>query len=306
MQDIYVFYQGKIVKESEVQISIRSKAFNYGLGCFEGIRAYWDEEAQQLYVFRLKEHFERLQESCKALYMSLPYTVEELCQWTVELLRKNNFKTTVYIRPVAFKGSDHLFPTLFDDDNRVLIYCQPMGNFAGKDAFRAAVSSWRRISDTMLPPRTKATAAYLNSALASLEALQNGYDEAILLTKDGNVCEGPGENIFLVKKGKLVTPSPADDILEGITRDTVMTLAKEELGMEVVERSVGRTELYSAQEVFFSGTAMEVTAVVEVDNRKIADGQPGEICKKIKALFFDIALGKNQKYAHYCTPVYEK
>ena len=300
----YVFYQGEIVEESKVNISIRSKAFNYGLGCFEGIRAYWDEEEQQLYAFRLKEHYQRLLESCKALYIQIPYTAEELCEWTLALLRKNNFKTTVYIRPVAFKGSDHLFPTLYDDDNRIVIYCQPMGNFAGKEAFRAAVSTWRRISDTMLPPRTKATAAYLNSALASLEALQNGYDEAILLTDQGYVCEGPGENIFLVKNGKLITPSPADHILEGITRNTVMVLAKEELGLEVVERSVARTELYSAQEVFFSGTAMEVTPVIEVDNRKVGNGEQGEVCREIKKLFFGLTTGRNQKYAHYCTPVY--
>lgn len=306
MADSYVFYQGEIVKESEVNISMRCKAFNYGLGCFEGIRAYWDEEEGQLYAFRLKEHYERLLQSCKALYMPIPYTAQELCDWTVKLLRKNNFKTTVYIRPVAFKGSNELYPTLLDDDNRVLIYCQPMGNFAGKEAFRVGVSSWRRISDTMLPPRTKATAAYLNSALASLEVLQNGFDEAILLTDDGKVCEGPGENVFIVKNNQLITPPPSDNILEGITRNTVMLLAKEELGMEIVERSISRTELYNAQEVFFSGTAMEVTSVIEVDHRQVGAGEPGEICKKIKELFFGLTTGKNPKYKGFCTPVYER
>ncbi|RKD25307.1 branched-chain amino acid aminotransferase [Caminicella sporogenes DSM 14501] len=304
MSNSYVFYQGKIVKEEEVKISIRCKAFNYGLGCFEGIRAYWDEETNQLYAFRLREHYERLLQSCKALNINIPYTVEELCDWTLKLLRKNEFKTTVYIRPVAFKGSDHLFPTLYDDDNRILIYCHPMGNFAGKDAFRVCISSWRRISDNMIPARTKPTGGYLNSALASLEALQNGYDEAILLTDSGYVCEGPGENIFIYKNGKLITPPPSDNILEGITRDTVMTLAREELGMEVVQRSITRTELYSAEEAFFSGTAMEVTPIVEIDNRKVGDGKPGEVCKKIKEIFFNITTGKNPKYAHFCTPVY--
>lgn len=305
MTNSYVFYQGNIVKEEEVSISIRCKAFNYGLGCFEGIRAYWDEERQQLYAFRLKEHYDRLLQSCKTLFINIPYTSEELCNWTLELLRKNEYKTSVYIRPVAYKGSNQLFPTLYDDDNRVLIYCQPLGNFAGKEAFRAAISSWRRLSDNMLPPRTKATGGYLNSALASIEALQNGYDEAILLTDDGYVCEGPGENIFMYKKGKLVTPPPNDNILEGITRDVVMLLAKEELGVEVVERSIARTELYGADEVFFSGTAMEVTPVVEIDNRKIGDGKPGEFCKKIKELFFGLTTGKNPKYSHFCTPVYK-
>lgn len=304
MNTSYVFYQGQIIEEKEVSISIRCKAFNYGLGCFEGIRAYWDEEKEQLYVFRLKEHYQRLLDSCKTIFINLPYTVDDLCRWTVELLKKNGFRTTVYIRPVAYKGSDLLYPTLRDDDDRILIYCQPLGKLAGKEELRAAVSSWQRLNDNMLPPRTKATAAYLNSALASLEALQNGYDEAILLTADGHVCEGPGENIFMFRKGKLVTPPPSDNILEGITRDTVMVLAKEELGLEVIERSIPRTEMYAAEEVFFSGTAMEVVSVVEVDNRKIGNGKQGEVCKKLKDLFFDVAKARNPRYAHFCTPVY--
>lgn len=304
MNESYVFYNGKIVDEREVNISIRSKIVNYGLGCFEGIRAYWDEEGQQLYGFKLKEHYERLLQSCKALYIDIPYTVSELCDYTAELLRKNNFKTTVYIRPLAYKGGEGLNPTLLDEDNRLLIYCQPLGNFSGKDVMRVSVSSWQRIRDNMLPPRTKATAAYLNSALASLEALRNGYDEALFLTDSGNVCEGPGENIFIVKKGKLITPPPSDNILEGITRETIMTLAGEELGMEVVERSISRNELYSAQEVFFSGTAMEVMSIIEVDRRTIGTGMQGEVCKKLKKLFFEITVGKNPKYAECCTPIY--
>lgn len=301
----YVFYQGEIVEESTVSIDIRCKAFNYGLGCFEGIRAYWDDEKQQLYGFRMLEHYERLLESAKALHMDIPYTAQELCDYTVELLKKNEFKTTTYIRPVVYCGSTQLAPTLYgDEDNRILIYCQPMGSYAEKNVLSVAVSSWRRISDTMLPPRTKATAGYLNSALASMEVLQNGFDEAIFLTDAGNVCEGPGENIFLVKKGKLITPPTSDHILEGITRDLVMTLAEEELGMEVVERSVARTELYNSQEVFFSGTAMEVTAVGEVDRRRVGNGEEGEVCKTIRGLFEDITIGNNPKYAHMCTPVY--
>lgn len=304
MSTSYVVYNGKIVPESEVSISIRSKAFNYGLGCFEGIRAYWDESSKQLYGFRLQEHYERLLQSCKTLTIKIPYTVDEMVAWTVEMLKKNNYKTTTYIRPVAYKGSDELTPTLFDNDNRLLIYGKPLGSYSGKQELRCAVSSWTRLNDNMLPPRTKPTAAYLNSALASIEVLQNGFDEAIFLTQNGHVCEGPGENIFMVRKGKLVTPPTSDNILEGITRDTVMRLAREELGIEVVERSISRTEMYAAEELFFSGTAMEVTPIVEVDNRTIGTGHQGEICKKIKSMFFDIATGKNPKYAHFCTPVY--
>lgn len=307
MQEAYVFYQGEIVEESKVNISIRSKVFNYGLGCFEGIRAYWDDEKEQLYGFTFKEHYERLLQSCKALGMKIPYTVEELCDWTIELLKKNNCRETTYIRPVVYKGSNMLAPSLYgDDDDRIVIYTQPLGVYESDGELRVAVSSWRRISDTMLPPRTKATAAYLNSALASLEVKENGFDEAIFLTETGNVCEGPGENIFLVKKGKLITPPPSDHILEGITRGIVMELADKELTMPVVERSVARTELYNSDEVFFSGTAMEVTSVVEVDRREVGRGKEGEVCKKLRELFFDITKGKNPKYAHYCTPVYDK
>ncbi|QDR82942.1 branched-chain amino acid transaminase [Sporomusa termitida] len=304
MENMYVFYDGKIVPESEVHISIRCKGFNYGLGCFEGIRAYWDDAEKQLYAFRMREHYERLLQSCKTLYINIPYTVEELCQATLDLLKKHNFHSTVYIRPLAFKGSDQIFPTLLDDDNRIVIYCQPLGSFVGKDELRAAFTSWERLGDNMLPPRTKPTAAYLNSGLASLEVVRRGYDEALFLTRNGHVCEGPGENVFMVRKGKLITPPPSDNILEGITRDTVMILAREELGIEVIERSITRTELYAADEVFFSGTAMEVVAVVEVDDRRIGTGQQGPVCRKLKELFFQVATARLKKYADFCMPVY--
>lgn len=304
MNDYLAFYQGEFVKEDDIKISVRSKAFNYGLGCFEGIRAYWNEEKGQLYVFRMREHYERLLQSCKALYINIPFTVEELCNATVELLKRNNFRTTVYIRPVAYKDSSKLAPTLYDDEDKLVIYCQPLNKFMDKEAFRVCVSSWRRISDNMIPARTKPTGGYLNSALASMEAVRNGYDEAIFLTDDGKVCEGPGENIFIFKNGKVVTPPASDNILEGITRDMVIRIARDELKLPVEERSISRTELYSADEVFFSGTAMEVAPVVEVDKRVVSDGKPGEVALKIKDLLMNAACGNNEKYLHMCTPVY--
>jgi len=304
MSNSYVFYDGQIMDEDNVNLSIRSKAFNYGLGCFEGIRAYFDEEDQQLYVFRLKEHYDRFLNSCKVLYINIPYNCEQLCNITIELLRKNNFKTTTYIRPIAYKGSNALNPTLLDEDNRLAIYCTPMGRFAGKEEMSVAVTSWQRISGNAIPARTKATAAYLNSALASLEVLQNGFDEALFLSDKGNICEGPGENIFMVKNGKLITPPPSDDILEGITRDTVIKIAKEEFGIDTIERSISRAEIYGADEVFFSGTAMEVTPIVYIDRRIIGSGKTGEISQKIKDTYMTITKGKNSKYASYCSPVY--
>lgn len=300
----YVYYQGQVVDEKEVSISIRCKAFNYGLGCFEGIRAYWDDEEKELYVFRMREHYERLLNSCKSLYINIPYTVDELCEATIELLKKNDFKTTVYIRPVAFKGSEALYPSLYDDDNRILIYCQPLGKLVEKDDFKVKVTSWRRIEDNAIPARTKPTGGYLNSALASLEVLQDGYDEAVFLTEGGNVCEGPGENIFIYKNSKLLTPPANDNILEGITRDTVIKLARD-MGIEVEERSIARSELYSADELFFCGTAMEVAPISYVDRRKIGNGE-FKVCKAIKKAFFGLATGKNDKYIEFCTPVYEK
>lgn len=299
-----VFYQGKIVDESTVSISIRSKVFNYGLACFEGIRAYWDDEEEQLYGFCMKEHYDRLLESCKCLNMKIPYTSEELCDYTIELLKANNCRTTTYIRPVVYKAAETIKPSLIDMDDRIVIYTQPLDSYSGKEELRVAVTSWRRISDTSLPPRTKATAGYLNSALAALEIVGRGYDEAVFLTNAGFVCEGPGENIFFVKNDKLMTPPPSDDILEGITRALVMKLAKEELGMEVVERSIARTELYNSQEVFFSGTAMEVTAVVEADDRKIGSGKQGKVCKELKDIFKQVGIGKIEKYKYLTMPVW--
>lgn len=304
MDRTYVYYKGQIVDEKEVSFSIRSKALHYGLGCFEGIRAYWNGPANQLYIFRLYDHYKRLLNSCKVLGINIPYTCQELCDLTVELLRKNNYRTTVYIRPLAYKSSISLAPTLLDDENEFLIYCQPFGRYAASPELNAAVTSWKRVGGNMLPGRTKATAAYLNSALAHLEVCQNGFDEAIFLTGEGNVCEGSGENIFIVRDGKLITPPPSDNILEGITRATVIQIAKEDFGVETLERSISRVELYGADELFFTGTAMEVTPIVSVDRRVIGTGRAGELTKKLAKQYMELAAGENPKYLHYCTPVY--
>ncbi|MFT8316841.1 MAG: branched-chain amino acid transaminase [Sporolactobacillus sp.] len=306
MSESYVFYQGEIIKEDDVKISVRSKAFNYGLGVFEGIRAYWDDQSEQLYGFKLKEHYERLKQSAKTVNLNFDLTVDQLVQGTLDLLKKNNCRQTTYVRPIVYNDSVDIGPTLDNADVKIVIYTQPLNKYAGKPELSVGVTSWRRLSDNQLPPRTKATAAYLNSALAALETKRAGFDEAIFLTDGNHVCEGSGENIFLFKKGKLVTPSPADNILEGITRELVIKLAREEMGLEVVERSVSRTELYAADEVFFSGTAMEVTPVVEVDHRTVGTGHEGEVCKRLKELFFGLTLAQNPKYAESCTPVYDK
>jgi len=306
LSEVYAYYQGKIVKEDDVKISVRSKAFNYGLGVFEGIRAYWDDDAQQLYGFKLKEHYERLKESAKTVNLDFDLSVDDLIKGTVELLKANNCRTTTYLRPIVYNDALDIGPTLDVKDVKVVIYTQPLNKYAGKSELSVGVTSWKRISNNQLPPRTKATAAYMNSALAALETKRAGFDEAIFLTDGDHVCEGSGENIFMFRKGKLITPPTSDNILEGITRELVMKLAKEDLGLEVVERSISRSELYVADEVFFSGTAMEVTPIVEVDHRTIGTGHEGEVCKQIKQLFFGLTVGKNPKYAESCTPVYDK
>ncbi|MCO7127013.1 branched-chain amino acid transaminase [Sporolactobacillus shoreicorticis] len=306
MSEVYAYYQGKIVKEDDVKISVRSKAFNYGLGVFEGIRAYWDDDAQQLYGFKLKEHYERLKESAKTVNLDFDLSVDDLIKGTVELLKANNCRTTTYVRPIVYNDALDIGPTLDVKDVKVVIYTQPLNKYAGKSELSVGVTSWKRISNNQLPPRTKATAAYMNSALAALETKRAGFDEAIFLTDGDHVCEGSGENIFMFRKGKLITPPTSDNILEGITRELVMKLAKEEMGLEVVERSISRSELYVADEVFFSGTAMEVTPIVEVDHRMIGTGHEGEVCKQIKQLFFGLTVGKNPKYVESCTPVYDK
>lgn len=302
-----IVYNGKLVDENEISLSIRSKIVNYGLGVFEGIRAYYNKEEDQLYGFMMKEHYERFLLSAKAVNIRLPYTADELVELTRQLLEKNDFHTTVYIRPIAFKNDLSIGVSLAGNDHDdMAIYCQPLDKYIEKDAFRVQVSSWTRIADNMLPPRTKATAGYMNSALANLEAVENGFDEAILLNRHGNVCEGPGENVFLVKRGKLITPPTAEDILEGITRQLVMDLAQHELGIEVVERPVARTELYNSEEVFFSGTAMEVGPIVEVDRRTVGTGEPGPVFRALKELFFDIAHGRKEGYESCVTPVYRR
>lgn len=304
MDNLYAFYEGKIVKEEDIKISIRSKVFNYGLGCFEGIRAYWNEDKQQLYVFRLKDHFERLLNSCKILNLNIPYTAEQLSDFTVELLKKNNINYNTYIRPVVYKGAESLLPTLSDDDNRIVIYCENIGKSLRHDELRVGTSTWRRVEDNMIPIRVKPTGGYLNSALASLEASKRGYDEAILLNNLGKVCEGTGENIFIVKHNKLITPPASDNILEGITRRTLIEVIAKELGMEVIERSISRNELYDSDEVFFTGTAVEVVSITEIDDRIIGTGKTGEICLKIKERMDSIFIGENEKYHNFVTKVY--
>ncbi len=303
----YVFFEGDFVPVEKANINIKTNSLHYGTAIFEGLRAYWNEEEQQLYVLFAKEHYERLLRNAKALFMELPYSVEDLVTITKELLRKNGVKQDVYIRPLVYFKDLALTPKLIGYTPEIAIYTYNFGRYLDtSQGIRVKVSSWRRNDDNSIPSRWKVAGAYINSALAKTEALIAGYDEAILLNSQGYVAEGSGENIFLIRNGKAITPSYNEHILEGITRNAVITLLKNELLIGVEERSVARSELYCADEIFLTGTAAEVTPVVEVDNRKVGNGKTGEITSQLQDIYFKIVRGKIERYKNWLTPVYEK
>ncbi len=292
---------------SEAKIGILTHALHYGTACFEGIRGQWREDQEQILLFRLREHYVRLQKSCKILRINLPHSVEEMCKLTVDLVEKSGYREDVYIRPMAYKSSEQVGVRLHnvEDDFFIVVTTLPAYLDADKGV-RCCTSSWRRVDDTMIPARGKITGIYVNSALAKTEANERGFDEAILLSHDGHVSEGSGENIFIVIDGKIITPPSSDNILLGVTRDTVITLTQNELGIETMEQSIDRSELFTADEAFFTGTAAHVTPIVEVDERRIGNGKAGEITKKLKTLYFEVIKGKNPKYVEWCTPVSAK
>ncbi len=302
----YAFFQKQFVPLAEAKIGIMTHAFNYGTACFEGIRGNWNGQQGQMYLFHVREHYQRLFKSCRLLKIEIPYTIDELCQLTVEVVEKNGYREDIYIRPIAYKSSEVVGVRLHDLEDDFLIFVTPFGNYLDvTKGIKCCVSSWRRIDDNMIPPRAKIAGLYVNSALAKTEAMSNGFDEAIMLTQDGHVSEGSGENIFLVVDGGLVTPPAWDNILVGITRDTVIKLAQQELGIETIERPIDRSELYIADECFLTGTAAHVTPVTEIDHRKVGDGQLGEVARKLQDLYFSVIRGENKKYLGWCTPAYK-
>jgi branched-chain amino acid aminotransferase len=306
MPESYAFFHNELVPLAEAKIGVMTHAIHYGTGLFEGIRGNWNSEHQQVYIFRLREHYERLFNGCKVLKIELPYNLDELCDITVELVEKCAFQEDIYIRPLAFKGSQSLGVRLHDLDSDFLVFAMPWGRYIDVDKARCMVSSWRRPDDNVIPPQAKITGIYVNNAFAKTEAVENGFDEAIMLSPDGHVSEGTGENIFLVIDGQLVTPPTYDSILNGITRNTVIELARKELGVETIERSIDRSELYIVQECFLTGTAAHITPIAEIDRRTIGNGEIGEITGKLQKIYSDVIRGNNPKYLHWCTPVYKK
>jgi branched-chain amino acid aminotransferase len=303
----YAFFHKQFMPLSEAKIGILTHALHYGTACFDGIRGNWNEEQEQMFLFRVKDHYERMLKGCRILKINLPYSVDKLCQLTTELVEKSGYREDVYIRPLAYKSSEAIGVRLHDLEADFLIIVATLPAYLDAEkGVRCCTSSWRRIDDTMIPARGKITGIYVNSALAKTEAWENGFDEAILLTYDGHVSEGSGENIFVIMGGKLITPPSSDNILIGITRDTIIQLARKELGIETVERSIDRSEIYIAEEAFFTGTAAHISPIIEIDHRPVGTGKIGEITQGLQRLYFELIYGKNPKYLDWCTPAYSK
>jgi branched-chain amino acid aminotransferase len=299
------FFQGKFVPFADAKIGIMTHAFNYGTGVFEGIRGYWNAKKDQMFVLKAREHFERLQVSALATKIILRYSLEEMIKITAELCRRNAYKEDIYIRPIAYKSEEKIGLGLTGVKDDFCMFVAPFGAYLDiSKGISVCISSWRRIGAQSLPQGAKITGAYINSSLAKAEALEGGYDEAILLSPDGTVAEGSGENLFLVKDKTLITPPLAEIILPGITRVSIMELAREELGIETVERHVRKEELYGADELFFCGTGAQISPIVKVDGKKIGEGGVGPVTKKLQEIYFRAARGDNPKYSDWVTPVY--
>ncbi len=301
----FYFMDGEYVEASKAMIPVRTHAFLYGTAVFEGIRAYWNEEEKQLYAFRAPEHYERLLRSAKIMCMKSPYTVEEHCEITKKLLAKNNYKEDCYMRPTLYKSAQKVGPGLYDNTDSYALITNKMGDYIDTSkGLRVCVSSWRRNSDNAIPPRAKVAGSYANAALIKTDAHNMGFDDAIVLDEAGQVTEGSAMNMFLVQNGKLVTTMKTDNILVGVTRNTIIELARDVLGIETEERAIDRTELYISDEAFYCGTGAQVSPIVSVDNRDLGDGHVGPVSKELQKLYFDVVKGKVPKYKKWCMPIY--
>jgi branched-chain amino acid aminotransferase len=302
MPEALVHFKGKIIPAIDAKVNIMTHALHYGTAVFEGIRGNWNEDKQKMFVFRMKEHYVRLLQGAKMLLMDIPYNAEDLCEITINLIKESKYKQDLYIRPLVYKSEELVANLKLQDiDSDFALMMVPFGNYLESDgALKCCTSSWRRIDDTMIPPRVKISGHYVNSILAKTEATLAGFDEAILLTQDGYVSEGSGENLFLVANDTLVTPPVSDNNLTGITRDSAMTIASNQLNMNILERRIRRSELYFADEVFLTGTAAHIQSVGELDKRTIGSGGPGKIAGKINDIYQSAIRGKNDQYIDWC------
>jgi branched-chain amino acid aminotransferase len=299
------YFEGKIVPYAQAKVGVLTHALNYGTAAFAGIRAYWNAEAQQLYIFRPQDHFRRLLGSARILMMHFEHTPHSLEQVLVELLRTDGHRCDVYVRPLVYKADEGIGVKLHDLRDELTMVAIPYQRYLSNDTnAHVTISSWRRVDDNMIPARGKISGAYANSALIKSDAVRSGYDEALVLTQEGHISEASAMNVLMVRNGVLITPPVTENILEGITRHTAMELARQELGIAVVERPIDRTEVYLCDELFLTGTAAQITAVTQVDHRTVGSGEMGPVTAKLRTLFDDVVRGRMPKYAAWNTPVY--
>ena len=299
------YHRGRILPLEQATVNIMTHGFQYGIGCFAGVRAYFNEDEDQCFVFRLRDHFVRLKNSCRILQFRVEESVEDMMNILLQVAELNDYHGDTYFRPFVFSREHKLSPRTHDVAFEFSLYSIPLDDYVDTSAgLKTIVSSWRRIDDDMIPTRAKAAGGYINSAMAKSEALQHGCDEAIFLNRDGRVCEGSAENLFLVRDGVLITPPVNANLLEGITRRTIIHLARNELGLSVEERAVARTELYIAEEAFFSGTGAQVAWIREIDNRPVGDGQLGSITGQLKEIYLQVVRGQHPAYREWVTPVF--
>lgn len=303
----YAYFKGRIVPYSEAKVGVLTHALNYGTAAFGGVRAYWNTTEEQLFLFRPEDHFRRFLSSARLLRMEFDHTPASLTQITIQLLQKENYHQDVYIRPLAYKSDESIGVRLHNLQDDISIVSLPFDRYVANDtSAHVTFSSWRRVDDNMIPARGKISGAYANSAFIKTDASLSGFDEALVLTQEGHVSEGSAENIFMVREGVLITPPVTENILEGITRRTVMELAQKELGLTVVERPIDRTEVYLCDEFILTGTAAQITAATQVDHRKIGSGEMGPIASRLRELFSDLVRGRLPAYRAWNTPIYPK
>jgi branched-chain amino acid aminotransferase len=301
----WVFFERDFARYNDVRLGLMTHALHYGTAVFEGIRAYWNERKEQLYLLQAAAHFERMRRSANVMRMELPHSTEQLVNFTIELLRRNEFKSDVYVRPLLYTSSEEIGVRLHNLDRAFFIYSVPFGKYVEiENGIRCMVSTWRRVPDQALPARAKITGSYAQAALAKSEAVENGFDEAIVLSVDGHVSEGSAENLFMLKDGAFITPPVTDDILEGVTRQMLMKVIADELNLPVLERSIDRTELYTCDELLLCGTGAQISPVIEVDRRPVGNGHVGEFTQELQSIYFSAVRGEAPKYRDWTIPVY--
>ncbi len=304
-QPKYAFFRGEIVPFEQATVSIMTHALNYGTGVFGGLRGYWNEEEEQLFIFRPHDHFKRLIQSAHIMRMKVKHTPEALTDILAELLRKEQYREICYIRPLVYKSQEVIGVRLHDIEDDITIFAIPFGRYiSNEEGIHVCFSAWRRIDDNAIPARGKVTGAYANSALIKSDAILAGYDEALVLNENGHVSEASAANVFMVRKGVVYTPPVNANVLEGIVRRSIIELMRKELGLKVIEREIDRTEIYICDELFLCGTGVQIAAITQIEHRPIGDGAMGTVTKQVRDLFFDVVAGRVAAYRHWLHPVY--